>query len=566
MIIAQSRDTANLSDDQYPGGVLFEKLGSGHRTADQCTPILDHWARLTGYALPPDQHITPDILRGWLDGHGAMLIVLDDIWDSIAIQPLLDAAPRTASLLLTTRKQSIAREKSDQIYPLDILSSDDALKLLRARMTRATDADDPLLQQLARGLGYHALALDIAGRNLNRWDKARWKEKIEELAHNVRQGKAFGEIPFPGEEERVSPVEAALKSSYDDLEPRAQTRFRALGAFAPDAGFRAEFAAALWNCSPDEAWGTLTHLAECGLAQQTDTLCWQPHLLLRDYALALLRRADEEATTRRKHAEIFSSAMRKADDKQEYYVMLPEYPQLRHAFEWAIENALETAQDIAANAGNLQAQFGFVRDNDDWSRRLLELARKQKDEQILAQAFLTRGNALSRVATLPGEDRTARLRQALTAYDEALKSYRPDTAPLAYATTQNNRGNLLRDLANLPDEDRAARLRQALAAYDEALRFRRSDTAPLDYAMTQGNLANLSMAFAELPGEDKRAHWKQALAHVLTALALFIQQQHAPYAQQAANLLRWIAETCGETFPELWKELGVGEMPEWLKE
>ncbi len=35
--------------------------------------------------------------------------------------------------------------------------------------------------------------------------------------------------------------------------------------------------------------------------------------------------------------------------------------------------------------------------------------------------------------------------------------------PLAYATTQNNRANVLSDLASLPGEDRAARLRQALA-------------------------------------------------------------------------------------------------------
>ncbi len=43
--------------------------------------------------------------------------------------------------------------------------------------------------------------------------------------------------------------------------------------------------------------------------------------------------------------------------------------------------------------------------------------------------------------------------------------------PLDYATTQNNRAVLLSDLASLPGEDRGARLRQALAAAADAVRL-----------------------------------------------------------------------------------------------
>ncbi len=38
--------------------------------------------------------------------------------------------------------------------------------------------------------------------------------------------------------------------------------------------------------------------------------------------------------------------------------------------------------------------------------------------------------------------------------------------------TQNNRATLLSEIASLPGEDRRARLLAALAAYDEALLFR----------------------------------------------------------------------------------------------
>ncbi len=53
-----------------------------------------------------------------------------------------------------------------------------------------------------------------------------------------------------------------------------------------------------------------------------------------------------------------------------------------------------------------------------------------------------RANRLSDLASLPGEDRGGRLRQALAAYDEALALRRD--VPLAYAQTQNNRAVLLR--------------------------------------------------------------------------------------------------------------------------
>jgi hypothetical protein len=83
---------------------------------------------------------------------------------------------------------------------------------------------------------------------------------------------------------------------------------------------------------------------------------------------------------------------------------------------------------------------------------------------------------------VPGEDRGARLREALAAYDAALRYRTPETVPLDYAMTQNNRAVLLRDLASVPGEDRGARLREALAAYDAALRYRTPETVPLAYA------------------------------------------------------------------------------------
>ncbi len=229
-----------------------------------------------------------------------------------------------------------------------------------------------------------------------------------------------------------------------------------------------------------------------------------------------------------------------------------------------VEHNLSLAQALASNTANLQAAFSLVKDSYVWADRLVESARKADGEQSIGAALVTLGDALSRVATLPGEDRRARLLEALAAYDEALRFYRPDTAPLDYATTQNNRATLLRDIASLPGEDRRARLLEALAAYDEALRFRRPDTAPLAYAATQNNRAALLGDLASLPGEDRRARRLEALWCAWTALTMIEHIGHAPYAQIAANTLRGISEEAGEMFDELWAELNAGNPPAWL--
>jgi len=310
------------------------------------------------------------------------------------------------------------------------------------------------------------------------------------MAQQVRTGTGFGELELPGDEPHVHEVEAALAFSYNDLDDMLQARWRLLGAFAPDASFRLEAAALVWECSKEEADDSLTALAERGLvsdltpithANEADTTSvrWQQHSLLRAYALGLLRRESQEMASRAAHARAYNTLMRETDDRQIHFVMLPDYAQLQHAFTWAIEKDLVLAQALASNTANLQAGFYLVRDNYTWAEQLAEATANIEDEGVRGGALLTLGNALQRLANLPGEDRRQHLLDALAAYDQA----------------------------------------------------RRPDTAPLDYAMTQGNLSVLHRDLARLPEEDPRQHWKQALECSLTTLSIFIQLEHATYTQ-----------------------------------
>ena len=439
--------------------------------------------------------------------------MLDDVWDLAAIRPLREALPLEACLLITTRSDRLAADLRGRVYPLAILIEADALALLRARTRHSTSAEDTLLAELAKALGSHALALDIAGRSLDRLPKTRWADAAQAMAQQVREGTGFGELYLPGDEPRVSEAEAALKFSYDDLNEPARARFRSLGAFAPDGWFSVDAAAGLWDCQPTEAEPQLQAFTERGLlGPLSEGELWRQHSLLRAYALGMLRRAQEEDIGRRRQAAVYLALMGTADDAQRYYRLLPEYTQLQHAFGWAVMHDLALAQSLAASTANLQAGFNLVHDQYAWAEQLLEQAGRAGDAAIRTDAIGILAVALHRLAAVGGEDRGARLREALAAYDEALHYKRPDVSPFDYAMMQNNRANLLYDMAGLPGEDRAARLRAALAAYDEALQYRRPDVTPLEYATTQNNRANALSVMAALPGEDRAARLRAALA------------------------------------------------------
>ena len=109
-----------------------------------------------------------------------------------------------------------------------------------------------------------------------------------------------------------------------------------------------------------------------------------------------------------------------------------------------------------------------------------------------------------------------------------------------------------------------ARLRQALSAYDEALRFRTPTSAPLDYAMTQGNLLNLYQTLAGEPGEDRMSRLLDALRAGWTAFRFFTALQHSDFQQRVMRLLRGLRAACSDDFATLWASLDVGPPPEWL--
>lgn len=531
-LLAMEQDAAGVA-------VIWEDLGPDFLRPEQTQAVLRRWA---GYAtnffgLPENLNklftFEPDAVRALLGEHPPLLIVLDNVWSTSAIAPLRSAIPPGAQLIITTRKQDLAQQFGAGIVEVGLLTDDEALDLFmtRLRWQPARPAYGWVFD-LIGSLNRHALGLDVALGVLGRYGKASngqaptiWAKKADELTAAVRSGDV-GRLHL-GDDDPGHNVQAVLMFSYDALKPEAQQRFRRLGAFAPEADFHTDLAAAAWGCVRDAALETLTDFANAALLDRRGDGVWKQHALLRALALALLGETGEVDAAAQGHARAFGDAMHRAERKQHYYQMLPSVSQLRHAFAWAVENDLDLAQKIAENCANMQKQFGLAREGEAWSERILAAAKNRANPASLARAWGHWANSLGELANLPGEDRAARLNEALYAHDEALRHRRPENAPLAYATTQNNRATILSELATIPGEDRAARLNEALHACDDALRYRRPDNTPLAHARTLSNRATILRDLASLPGQDRAARLVESLRSYDDALR-YIRPDNAP--------------------------------------
>lgn len=522
-----------LADDpRYRDGVIWLELGPDFRSPDQAQAVLRAWAGYaTGFFGLPDNLnklfvFEPEAVRGLLAEHPRLLVVLDNVWSQAAIKPLREALPTGSHLIITTRSRDIANGLMGGLVEVGLLSKEEAVALCELRLKwRPTEgaSGDGWAGDLMKAVGLHALGLDVALGVLRRYGDgpADWEKTAQSLIAAVGGGEV--ERLNLGDDDPGHNVKAVILFSYDALpDDEARRRFRGLAAFAAEAEFSTALAAAAWGCAEEDAFETLTGFANAALLDRLGGGVWRQHGLLRAFGAALLRDAGERDRAAAAHARAYGDAMRAADDEQRYHEMLPAMPQLRHAFQWAVANDLELALSIAANCANLQKQFGLVREGDAWSAQLLETAQAGRagpaGPATLARAYGHRATLLSAIATLPGEDRRARLLQALEAYDDTLKYYRPEVAPL-------------------------------------------------DYAMTQGNLANLYAAFAELPGEGHRARQRQSVQAVALALTFFERVGHAVYVAQAQRLALGLRSRFGDAvFDALWTELGLGPLPDWLHE
>ena len=119
-----------------------------------------------------------------------------------------------------------------------------------------------------------------------------------------------------------------------------------------------------------------------------------------------------------------------------------------------------------------------------------------------------------------------RLGKAVNAFREALKVYTRECRPLVWAATKANMGNALLTLGI--EETGTARLEEAVHAFREALKECTRERTPLEWARTQNNLG---YALLTLGSREEGITWlRQAVAAYDAALMVFVFASPNHYA------------------------------------
>ncbi len=160
------------------------------------------------------------------------------------------------------------------------------------------------------------------------------------------------------------------------------------------------------------------------------------------------------------------------------------------------------------------------------------------DRERHPQEFaILQNNLATAFLSIPMTDERAKMREALAvrAFEEGLQVVNLIDHPAEYAMLQNNLGNALQYASSSHAVENNLR---ALDAYDEALKVRTRDTRPLEYANTIANKANCLWNLLddpEHPEQGNRANLLQAKTYYTEARELFVAAGEVEKAKMVAE-------------------------------
>lgn len=290
--IATTFGRLNKVHQFFPDGILWAAVGPN----PTLRILLDDWGHALGVDLTAEfsEATCAERLRSILHDKQVLLII-DDVWETIHGHPFLIGGPYCRTLF-TTRESPTAYTlvTRDRSIRVDVLQPDDALELLRRLVPEAVQSDIKSAQALCERLEYLPLALTLAGRLLaNEADvPSRMKRLLDELVESRQARLQLVQIegrPGLNEQEPVS-LKTILSMSVARLTKVDQERFAMLSAFgAEPLTWDLEAAVDIWDCSQEEAEKTTSNLIQRCIVMRQGSDYWM-HALLADYASELMER------------------------------------------------------------------------------------------------------------------------------------------------------------------------------------------------------------------------------------------------------------------------------------
>jgi DNA-binding SARP family transcriptional activator len=284
---------AHQAARHFPDGQLYVNLRGFHPSGTPATAADAIRGFLEALGVPPEripaqQDAQAGLYRSLL-AEKRMLILLDNARDEHQVRPLLPASPASL-VIITSRSQltGLAAADGARLLNLDVLSHDEAVRLLTARIGAVRAAGQPgAVDEIAALCAYLPLALAVAAARA----AARPRFPLLQLAAELR-GAASRLDTLDAGDPAVS-VRAVFSWSYQQLSPAEARMFRLLGLHpGPDIGINA--AASLAAAGRPEARRLLRELARDCLITEHAPGRYAFHDLLRAYAADLARRHDSQ--------------------------------------------------------------------------------------------------------------------------------------------------------------------------------------------------------------------------------------------------------------------------------
>lgn len=214
---------AHTAAPYFAGGVLWANL----RHSD-VESVLAGWGQALDIDLSVYTGTVGRAARLWsIFARQRLLIILDDVVDAAAIKPLLPSRHTECSVLVTTRRQSVANSlvaNPDNLINLQPLLADDSVSILAATASPERVAAEPeAAAAIGELLGHLPLALTIVGRvcRVRRRSLERMRTRLQAL-HSRLDPLQIG----PGEA-----VRDVFEETWTLLSAEEQDAFRALAIF-----------------------------------------------------------------------------------------------------------------------------------------------------------------------------------------------------------------------------------------------------------------------------------------------------------------------------------------------
>ncbi len=283
--IGKTTITAALSHHQviqahFKDGILWTSLGE----APDLMGILSEWANAIGFSI---EQTSVGQMRNQLQNalqDKKILLIIDDIWQTEHVQPLL-LTNSASSTLLTTRFNDIARQvmiRADDIIKVPILDTEQSLILLQQLAPQVVKTYPEKCKNVVIAIEGLPLALQVVGRLLYEeaqlgWDVAALLEELCETHSLLSAQSPIDRIDIASQ--TTPTIASILYRSVAHLPPALQERFILLGVFAPKpATFTVEGIEAVWDESDIRA--DVRQLVNRGLLEPIHNQQFQMHALI----------------------------------------------------------------------------------------------------------------------------------------------------------------------------------------------------------------------------------------------------------------------------------------------